>query len=375
MNASDASGLVLPTANHETSQPTANHETSQIATPGPRPSSTPPRIAVPGQPEESEDAHLEIRRIVRLTGRDLRVLFERAVADWYRHNVPRLGAALAFYSVLSMAPLLVIVVAVAGLAFGREAAEGQLVWQIRDLVGEDGALVIQNLLREAARPQVGGMAAAFGLLTFFYGATGVFASLRDSLNTIWEAPQPPIRLGLRSVAGLMVDRTLSFAVVLGIGFLIVVSLTVNAALSATGKYFGPMLPLPEWALQVMYSLVSFLVIAVLFAVLYKFLPEIRPSWGDVALGAVVTSMLFTVGRLLIGMYLGKASVASPYGAAGSLVLVLLWIYYSAQIFFWGAEFVQVYANCYGSQPRRRKARELALRTVAGELSELHAKRC
>jgi membrane protein len=286
---------------------------------------------------------------------DIKALSADTVNEWYKHKAPRLGASLAFYTLLSLAPLLVVVIAIAGLLFGQDAAQGRIVEQIQDLVGRDPATAIQTMVEGARKPAAGTIATILGLLTLFFGATTVVAELRDALNTVWEVPMAETT-GIRSVIGVVRERFFSLAMVLGVGFLLLVSLVINAWLSAIGAYFTGWLS--EFALQVANSLLSLIVITGLFAMIYKVLPDVSIEWRDVALGAVVTSVLFTAGKFLIGFYLGKSSFGSTYGAAGSLVVLLLWVYYSAQIFFFGAEFTQVFANRYGSQPTVRAKRRL-----------------
>lgn len=274
--------------------------------------------------------------------------------EWSNDNVPRLGAALAYYSLFSLAPLLIVVIAVAGLAFGRQAAEGHIFWQIRDLVGKEGAEEIQKLIRSAWAPAKGIFATSIGIITLIFGASLVVSELKNSLNLIWKAPQPQDAAGLfRDFIRMIQERFLSFAMVLGVGFLLLVSLVINALLAGLGKHVQSLIAIPEVALQGITLVVWFLVTTVLFALIYKVLPDVAVAWSDVAIGAIVTSLLFTIGKFLIALYLGKSSVTSTYGAAGSLVVVLLWIYYSAQIFFFGAEFTKVYANKYGSRLRAR----------------------
>lgn len=305
-------------------------------------------LATPGIDCEPS-TRAKVRRILTLRWTEFATLLGVALSNWFEHNVPRLSASVAFYTLLSLAPLLIIVIAVAGAVFGREAAQGQLVWQIQDLIGRDGAELVQTLLKGAHKPAVGAMATMIGLLTLFYGAGTVIAELRDALNIIWCAPRKPIS-GLRSVVGILKDRTIAFAIVLGIGFLLLVSLAVNAALSALGARFSASLPIPGWSVTLLDFLVTYVVIAGLFAVIYKWLPNLRIEWRDVVLGAMLTSLLFGLGKYLIGIYLGTAGIASTYGAAGSLVVILIWVYYSAQIFFLGAEFTRAYAQVYGSRP-------------------------
>lgn len=270
-------------------------------------------------------------------------------------RAPRLGASLAFYTLLSMAPIVIVVIAIAGLAFGEQAAEGRLLWQIQDLVGWQGALAIQGLLKSARAAGGGTVATILSLITLFFGATAVVNELRDALNTIWHTPPRESSSNWRSLLAIVKDRVFSFAMVVAIGFLLMVSLVINAWLAAAGKFFSTLLPTPEWALHALDGLITFLVIGLLFAILFKVMPDVRLLWSDVGIGAAVTSLLFSIGKLLIGLYLGKTSFGNTYGAAGSLVIVLVWVYYSAQIFFLGAEFTCVYANKYGSLFRRRLA--------------------
>jgi membrane protein len=248
---------------------------------------------------------------------------------------------------------------VASAVFGREAAEGQLVWQIRDLIGQKGAETVQALLSGAQRSGGGLIASILGTLTLIYGATAVVSELRDALNTIWCAPKRQ-QSGIRGVLSVLKDRTLAFATVVGLGFLLLVSLAVNAALAAFGQRYDVWLPAPEFALHLVELAISFLVIAALFGLIYKLLPDVPLEWRDVIPGAVVTALLFSAGKVAIGLYLGRATIASAYGAAGSLVILLLWVYYSAQIFFLGAEFTQAYAQTFGSRPCDRIRRPVEI---------------
>ncbi len=265
--------------------------------------------------------------------------------EWINDKVPRLSAALAYYTVLSMAPLLIIVIAVAGLVFGREAAQGQLVGQIKDLVGADGARAIQMMLAHAYQPTAGIISTVIGIVVLLVGATGVFGELQDSLNTIWKV-QP--KAG-RGIWGLLKDRFLSFAMVLGIGFLLLVSLAVSAGISALNHFVGGLITAWEPALEVINFLVTLGIFTLLFALIYKVLPDVKISWKDVWFGAVVTALLFDLGKYLIGLYLGNSSIGSAYGAAGSFVVLVVWIYYSSLILFYGAEFTRVYADRYGTR--------------------------
>ncbi|HEY1241003.1 MAG TPA: YihY/virulence factor BrkB family protein [Bryobacteraceae bacterium] len=284
---------------------------------------------------------------------DIKFLLAETFNDWSRHKASRLGASLAFYTLLSLTPLLLIAVSVGALAFGEKTAEGHLLDEIRGLMGPQGAAGVQALLAGTRHTGHGILATAIGLLTLFFGASGVLIELRDALNTIWDVP--PAQLpGLRSIIQMVKDRLFSFALVLAIGFLLLVSLVVNTAIAAAGAYFGSFLPAPEVVLHVANSLLSFVIITGLFAAIYKIMPDVRIEWRDVLLGAAVTSLLFTIGKFLIGLYLGKASFASTYGAAASVVILIVWVYYSGQVFFFGAEFTQIFASHYGSQPAGQK---------------------
>lgn len=299
------------------------------------------------------------RQITSVQMSELKQLGETVVNSWFDHNIPRLGASLAFYTLLSIAPLLIVVIAIAGAVFGERAAEGQLVWQIQGLVGHDGATTVQALIRGARRPGAGLIATILGSLTLLYGASAVVTELRAALNSIWCVKPKPTS-GFKSILAIVAEKFTAFAIVLGVGFLLLVSLAVNAGISALGEHFSTLLPTPELALQVLNFVLSYVVIAALFAVLYKYLPDLSIEWRDVALGAAITALLFSVGKTLIGLYLGKAGLASTYGAAGSLVVVLVWVYYSAQIFFLGAEFTQAYAQQFGSRPCDRVGKEVAI---------------
>jgi membrane protein len=278
---------------------------------------------------------------------DLKAMFGECFGEWNRQKGPRLGASLAFYTLLSLTPLLLVVVAIGGLVFGQRAAQAQIVTQIGNLVGTEGADLIQGLLEGSHNTTHGLLATVLGILTLLCGASGVLMELRDALNTIWEVP-PSQATGLQSVALLVKERLFCFAIVLAIGFLLLVSLIISAWLAALSTFSAQILPAPEAVLHGANALLSFLVITALFAAIYKIMPNARIEWRDVWLGAAVTSLLFTVGKLLIGLYLGKASFASTYGAAASVVFFVVWVYYSAQIFFIGAEFTKIFARRYGS---------------------------
>ncbi|HSL29066.1 MAG TPA: YihY/virulence factor BrkB family protein [Anaerolineales bacterium] len=269
--------------------------------------------------------------------------------EWREDGAPRLAAALAYYTTFSLAPILVLIIAIAGLVGGRDAAQTQTMAQVENLLGVEGREFVQEMIETASQPQTGWAATLAGAVTLLFGALGVFGELQNSLNTIWEVkPKPAISFwdGMRRF---VINRMLSFTMVLGIGFLLLASLVISAVVNALGEYIGARWPLADFWLSLINFLVSFLVITLLFAMIFKFLPEIQIAWTDVWLGAAVTSLLFSLGKFLIGLYLGRSEVGTTFGAAGSLAILLIWIYYSAQILFFGAEFTQVYANRYGSK--------------------------
>jgi membrane protein len=272
-------------------------------------------------------------------------LMKEAFDDWNRDKAPRLAAALAYYTAFSIAPLLIVVIAIAGLVFGQEAVRGQLDNQIQGMVGAQAADAIQEMVAGANHPDTGVIAAIIGVVTLLLGAAGLFGQLQDALNTVWGV-EPKPNLG---IVATIRSRLLSFTMVLGIGFLLLVSLVISAALAALETWMSGALPFSPLILQIINLVISLLVITGMFAVIFKVLPDAEIAWRDVLLGAFVTALLFTIGKFLIGLYLGHSSIASSYGAAGSFVVLLLWIYYSAQILLFGAEFTQVYARRYGSK--------------------------
>jgi membrane protein len=276
-------------------------------------------------------------------------LLKKTYQEWREDRASRLAAALAYYTIFSLAPLLVIAIAVAGLIWTQDAVHGQVMGQIQGLVGVEGAAFVEDLLQSASNPAEGIVATIIGLITLMFGALGVFNELHNSLNIIWEVKEEKPKNFWESIKKALIDRFLSFTMVLGIGFLLLVSLVVSAGLSATQEIVGNAFPIPEFFLQILNLLISIGVITVLFAMMYKYLPDAEVPWRYVWLGAFATAVLFSLGKMVIGIYLGNSAVASSFGAAGSLVLLLLWVYYSAQILFFGAEFTQVYANTYGAK--------------------------
>lgn len=272
-------------------------------------------------------------------------MLKETVTGWWEDGASRLAAALSYYTAFAIAPLLVLVIAVTGALFGEEAVRGQLERELSSLVGSEAAMLIEGMVAKAGSDESAGWASALGILALLFGATGVFVELQNALNVVWDVePRPG-----RGIRGFLETRILSFAMVLGIGFLLLVSLVISAAValvtSSMGRYaFG------EAALATGLSFASsFVTITLLFAMIYKYLPDVRIAWRDVWVGAAATSFLFSTGKWLIGLYLGRSATASTYGAAAALAILLLWVYYSAQIVLLGAEFTQVYARRFGTR--------------------------
>jgi membrane protein len=274
-------------------------------------------------------------------------LLKETYAQWSAAKPFQMAAALAYYTLFSLAPLLLIAIAVAGLVFGREATERQILMTFQGFVGPQGAQAIEGLLHSVSIPGSGILATVIGVVTLLIGAGGVVGQLQESLNTIWEVEANP-EGGLWS---LLRTRVVSFAMVLGVGFLLLVSLIISAALTAVIQLFHGILPGSDALWQGLELLVSFGLITLLFALIYKVLPDVEMAWRNVWMGAAITALLFTVGKFLLGLYLGQKGITSPYGAAGSLVLVLLWVYYSGLIFFFGAAFTKVYATLHDADLR------------------------
>jgi membrane protein len=275
-------------------------------------------------------------------------LLRETASSWSEDNAARLAAALAFYTVLSSAPLLVVAVAVAGVVFGEDAARGQIAAELGRVVGPAAGQGIETLLAQAHAPDEGVIGTLVGLVVLLFGASGVFGELQDALNSIWNVE--PKQGG--GVWGYMRERFFSFSMVMAVAFLLLVMLVISAAISAAGKYFVNVLPGGMWLWQVANFVLSWLVVAVLFGLIFKVIPDTKIVWHEVWPGALATSLLFSLGKFVLGWYLGRASVASPYGAAGSVVVLVIWVYYAAQIFFFGAEFTHVYAE-HRRQPKRR----------------------
>jgi membrane protein len=291
-------------------------------------------------PRDGRRSHLEMR-----PGKHWK-LFKAAAKAWSDDYAPSMGAALSYYTLFSLAPALIIVIAVAGMLFGQDAARAEIIAQLQGLVGDTGAEAIEGLLDAADEPGQGLLATLLGIGTLLLGATAVFAELQSALDRVWEVPEKKKPSG---IWGFVRTRLLSFGLVLGLGFILIVSLLASAALSALGRWYGGWFEGWDLVLQALNFAVSFGMFTLLFAMIYKLMPSVTIPWRDVWTGAVVTAVLFTVGKSLIGLYLGHSDFASGYGAAGSLLVLLAWVYYSAQIFLLGAEYTWVYAHQHGSR--------------------------
>lgn len=288
-------------------------------------------------------------------------LVTEAVNDWLAHAAMMHAAALAFYALLSLAPLVVLVLAVAGLVWGEQAAEGQLMDQTQEMMGEDGATVIQTVVQQADQPGVRGISAIIGTVMIIVAATGVFAQLQTSLNTVWGVQRKS-----GALKGVLRTRLIAFGIVLLIGLLLLASMILSAVVSTVVTYADQIVPgMPGWVPYLADVLVSLLVITVLLAIIFRYLPDVDLAWKDVAVGAVIGAVLFVIGKILIGLYLGMAGVGSAYGAAGSLVVLLVWVYYSSLIVLLGAEFTQVYVRRMGGGVKPAPYAE-RVRQVTGE---------
>lgn len=284
-----------------------------------------------------------------MTMRTLFRLLRATVQEWSDDNVSSLAAALAYYTTFSLAPLFVVVISLAGLTVGQDAAQNEIMTQVEGFLGAEGRDFVEGMLRRASQGTSGAVGSFISAITLLIGALGVFGELQKSLNIVWDVPPPEQDNWLGTVKAYVIDRLLSFTMVLGVAFLLLVSLVLSASLSAAETLYGGFLPAS--LLQGVSALLSLSVITLLFAAMFKLLPDTEVAWTDVWVGAFATSLLFTSGKVLIGYYVGTSDVSSAFGAAGSVGLILIWVYYSAQIFFFGAEFTQVYASRYGSRLR------------------------
>lgn len=277
-------------------------------------------------------------------------LFKATFQGWINDYAASMGAALAFYTLFSIAPLLLIVLSITGFVFGVEAARGEIAGQLENLLGEQGALAVQSLLQNVNKPKEGLMASIIGIVLLIIGATTVFAELQSSLDRIWQAPE---RAKINGLIALFRERLLSFGLILGIGFILMVSLLFSAALATMHQLWSPQFKQWEFLLNLINIGFSFLMTTAMFALIYKLMPSVKIRWSEVWVGAIITAILFTAGKYLIGLYIGRSAITSGFGVAGSLVALLVWVYYSAQIFLLGAEFTWAYSNIYGSRKTQR----------------------
>lgn len=274
-------------------------------------------------------------------------LIRETFQDWSEDKAPRLAAALAYYTVFSLAPLLILVIAIAGFIIGNNAnIRMQIINQVQGMMGQQGAQAVDTLITNTNAPGGGGIiATVIGIVTLLLGATGVFGQLQDALNTIWEVTPKEGR----GIMGILKDRFLSFTMILGVAFLLLVSLVISAGLAVLNGYFTNLMGGMGFLAQALNIIISLGIVTLIFAMIFKILPDVEIAWSDVWIGALVTAVLFTIGKQLLSLYLGRSAATSAFGAAGSLVILLLWVYYSAQILFMGAEFTQVYARLHGSK--------------------------
>lgn len=332
--------------------PTPSHPTPDDQTPGgPTPNDQKHKIIYEPYGTEGSTRAGGIRRyrkaLSRFRWRDILALLEDSFREWNQQNATRLGASLAFYSLLSLAPLLLLTVSIVGMIFGESSARYNVTHQIESLVGSAAAKAATEFLQAPRAQRHGVIGTVVGVITLLFSASGVVIELRQALNYIWEVKTPDTS-GFRIVTSFIKERLFSFAMVLGIGFLLIVSLALSTWIAALDTQAGMITGFEAVLFHFLNSLVSFFVITALFAAIYKVMPDVPIQWRDVLLGGAVTSVLFTVGKLVLGIYLGRASYSSMYGAAASIIVLIAWIYYSAQIFFLGAEFTKTFAHKYGS---------------------------
>lgn len=285
------------------------------------------------------------------------LVVKAAFAGWWTDNVPRMGAALAYYTLFALAPVLIVVIAVGGIAFGPEAVRGQIVSEIQGLIGREGAQTIQGMLEAASRTSPRIAVTIIGIVTFFLGATGAFLELQGALDTIWRVTPKSRGSILRD---LLMQRLVSFGLVLGFAFILMTALVVSAALAALSGYVGNAFPGAAAFWKVADLVLSLAVISLLFGLIYKVMPDVKLAWKDVWVGALVTAGLFTLGKTLIGLYLGASAMISTYGAAGSVVIILVWVYYSSQLLLLGAEFTRAYVLEFGTEPSPARGAKMAL---------------
>jgi membrane protein len=310
----------------------------------------------PFGPNASEDRFIDaLRSLKKIRWADVRALLAASFDGWNRQNATRLASSLAFYSLLSVAPLLLVLISIVGLVLGHSAAQQRVPQQVGALIGPAARDAMAAFLHGSRNTAHGIVATVLGLVTLLFSASGVAIELRSALNVIWEVPAPPSS-GFAMMKTFIKERLFSFAVVIGVGFLLIVSLVISAWISAFATFSASIIPGEAILFPIGYSCLSFLVITFLFSAVYKVIPDVHLEWRDVLLGGAVTSVLFTIGKFLLGLYLGRASYKSTYGAAASIVVLMAWIYYSAQIFFFGAEFTREFARRHGSQKKKIKQR-------------------
>lgn len=285
------------------------------------------------------------------------ILVKTAAVAWNNDHVQSMGAALAYYTMFSIAPLLLIVISITGFVFGEEAVRGEIAGQLRHLMGEQGALTVQLLLQSVSEPVQGFGATVIGVGLLLFGATSVFGELQNSLDRIWRVP---VRSRTSGLWGLLRSRLLSFGMILGIGFILMVSLVFSAGLTVIGKWWSPLFEGWELMANTVNFLLSFVFTTGMFALIYKIMPHAHIRWSEVWIGAAITALLFTIGKFLIGLYIVSSAVTSGFGTAGSLVALLVWVYYSAQIFLMGAEFTWAYSHIFGSRKREPAPRSLVV---------------
>ncbi len=282
-------------------------------------------------------------------------LLKRVVEEWNADNAMSWSASVAFYTLLSLAPLLILTVAIAGLVYGTHAAQSELMSGLRDLVSPDISPTVQTLLNRPHKPSTGLIAALFGGGVLFFGASSVLGEVHDALNAIWHVTLDQNATGAATVFRLIKERLYSFGVIIGCGVLLLVSLAVSSWLEALETLFGWRNMNSSYWFHVVVFMLTFLAIAFVFTAIYKVIPDVKLNWGDVTVGGVATAVLFVAGKQLIGLYVSKTELGSAYGAAGSVIVVLVWVYYSAQVFFLGAEFTKVYAETFGSRIEHGKS--------------------
>ncbi len=317
--------------------------------PSPDPSPLSVNIADAARAEDIRHAAGAAHAVPSWSGRSLKTwwsLMADSLSAWIDDYAPSMGAALSYYTVFSLGPLLVIVISIAGLVFGEDAVRGELFGQIEGVMGPEAAKGIQEVLSNVSKPSTGILGTVLGVGVLLIGATTVFGELQDALDRIWRAP---VRHGTSGVWTLVRARLLSFGMIVGVAFLLLVSLVTGAVVAALGKWWGGWFGGWEWLLQSLNAVVGFAMTAAVFALIYKVMPRVKVAWSDVWVGAAVTATLFTIGRILISLYIGKTGVASGFGAAGSVAVVFVWVYYSAQVFLVGAEFTWLYAQRLGSR--------------------------